>query len=80
MHNGGVIATLSTKLDESNGHPLGMGVTFLGICVLMIVLFALIIWVGKQRDKRRGGPKAAPELPLLVKRDEARERRRQAGR
>ena len=79
MHNGRVIATLSTKLDQNNGHPIGMGVTFFGICIFMIALFALIIWVGKQRDKRRGGPRGAPELPLLIKKDEERERRRQAG-
>jgi hypothetical protein len=74
-----VIAILSTKLDQNNGHPIGMGVTFLGICIFMIVLFALIIWVGKQRDKRRG-PREAPQLPLLIKKDEERERRRNAGR
>ncbi len=80
MHNGGVISILSTKLDQNNGHPLGMGVTFFGICIFMIALFALIIWVGKQRDKRRGGPREAPQLPLLIKRDEERERRRNTGR
>ncbi|WP_446666134.1 hypothetical protein [Flexivirga sp. B27] len=74
-----MIATLSSKLGQSNGHPIGLGVTFFGICFFMIAVFALIIWVGKQRDKRRGGPRESPELPLLVKKDEERERRRNAG-
>lgn len=75
----GVIAALSTKLDQNNGHPLGIGLGFFGICLFMIVLFLLIIWVGKQRDKRRG-PRESPQLPLLIKKDEERERRRQSGR
>lgn len=78
MHNGCVIAALSTKLDQTDGHPIGIGVGFFGICIFMILAFLLIVWVGKQRDKRRG-PRPAPQLPLLVKKDEERERRRQAG-
>jgi len=75
----GVISDLATKLDQPDGHPIGIGVGFFGICIFMILLFLAIIWVGKQRDKRRG-PRQAPQLPLLIKRDEERERRRQAGR
>lgn len=80
MHNGRVISTLPTKLDQNDGHPLGLGLTFFGICLFMIILFLLIVWVGKQRDNRRGGPRPAPELPLLIKKDEERERRKNAGR
>ncbi|NNG37999.1 hypothetical protein HJ588_01740 [Flexivirga sp. ID2601S] len=68
-------AALPAKLDQNNGHPIGMGVAFFGICAFMVILFLLIVWVGKLRDKRRG-PREAPQLPLLVKDDERRERRR----
>ncbi|RNI21710.1 hypothetical protein [Flexivirga caeni] len=75
-----MIADLSAKLDQTDGHPIGIGLGFLGICVFMILAFLLIVWIGKQFDKRRNGPRQTPELPLLIKKDEERERRRQAGR
>lgn len=75
----GVIADLATKLNETNGHPVGIGLGFFGICIFMMLLLSLMIWVGKQREKRRG-PRESPALPLLIKKDEERDRRRQSGR
>lgn len=74
-----IAAALQTKLDQNNGHPVGIGLGFFGICIFMILLFLLIVWVGKQRDKRRSTPREAPQLPLLIKKDEERERRKNAG-
>lgn len=80
-HNGGVLvaAGLSAKLDETNGHPVGIALGFFGICFIMIALFVLMVWVGKMRDRTRP-PREAPQYPVLVKADEERERRRQSRR
>ncbi|MBO1753715.1 hypothetical protein [Allobranchiibius sp. CTAmp26] len=55
----------SAKLDEGSGHAIGIGLGFFGLAAFFVILFLLIAWVGRMRDRRRGGPRPGPTLPVL---------------
>ena len=55
----------SAKLDEGSGHAIGIGLGFFGLAFFFVILFLLIVWVGRMRDRRRGGPRPGPTLPVL---------------
>lgn len=55
----------SAKLDQGSGHAIGIGLGFFGLAFAFLILFLLIAWVGRMRDRRRGGPRPGPTLPVL---------------
>ena len=55
----------SAKLDEGSGHAVGIGLGFFGLALFFAILFLLMVWVGRIRDRRRGGPRPGPTLPVL---------------
>lgn len=59
------LSGLATDLDAPSSHPIGMGVAFYGMAAFFVILFLAIVWVGHIRDRRRGGPRPAPKLPVL---------------
>lgn len=67
-------ASLHTALDQPDGHPVGIGMGFLLICVGMIICFALMVVLGKKLEQRRG-PRPPQRYPILQVKDEERAER-----
>ncbi len=69
MGDNGEVLTSAPKslamLDQGSGKALGIGFGFFGLAAFFVILFLVAVWVGKIRDQRRGGPKPAPQLPML---------------
>ena len=64
------------NLDEGSGHAIGIGVAFFGLATIFVLGFLLMVWVGRMRDRRRGGPRPYPQLPLLGNPEDPRPSRR----
>lgn len=59
------LPSLVVDLDTPTSRPIGMGVAFYGIAAFFVIVFLVIVWVGRIRDRKRGGPRPAPKLPIL---------------
>lgn len=59
------LPNLVVDLDTPTSRPIGMGVAFYGIAAFFVMAFLAIVWVGRIRDRKRGGPRPAPKLPIL---------------